>query len=514
MSQSSILDSRGRPVPQAPLTSPSRESGSYRGTLSHYRTRRVGTPLGEAAERVITQERAADLYANNFAAKSSVDSIATNAVGTGLMPRPVIPYKQLGISRDEAKEVKEQMLWNWEEWCPQADAAARMAFEDLQLLGIKSLLRPGELVHLPVMLPVDGIERTYGLALQALSPLRMCTPSDLSASPDIRDGVHLNAHGAPLGYYIAAPVAALGRTVDKSALTSADFRYIKAKNGHRPGIFHIFKNDDEEQVRGTSSLGPGMKLFKNLDDAIDYELLAQVLAASFPVFIGMDAERGALPPDVRERLGYGPGGEPKRSLHQTVDPGTFVYGEPGEKPEVLESRRPSQNFMAFCELVLRAQGAMQQMPYEVVMKDFSKSNYSSIRAAMNEAWKVFMLYRRFYARHYCQPIWAMVQEEAYLRGRLKLPKGAPGFYERRLMWCNSYWDGPSRGFVDPVKEVLANIYAINNRLASRTKVLAEQGEDFDETMDVIEDEDERMKDMPPIDTRASARVGQGANNAA
>ncbi|MDR2504207.1 MAG: DNA cytosine methyltransferase, partial [Deltaproteobacteria bacterium] len=41
-----------------------------------------------------------------------------------------------------------------------------------------------------------------------------------------------------------------------------------ARIGHRPGIFHLFRRDEDEQYRGVSALSAGVKLFRNLGDAL------------------------------------------------------------------------------------------------------------------------------------------------------------------------------------------------------------------------------------------------------
>lgn len=43
------------------LSTPSRDAGSFRGSLSHYRTRLTSAQAGETAERLVIQERAEDL---------------------------------------------------------------------------------------------------------------------------------------------------------------------------------------------------------------------------------------------------------------------------------------------------------------------------------------------------------------------------------------------------------------------------------------------------------------------
>jgi lambda family phage portal protein len=164
---------------------------------------------------------------------------------------------------------------------------------------------------------------------------------------------------------------------------------------------------------------------------------------------------------------------------------------------MLESGRPSPNFAVFSEFVLRAMAASIEMPYEVLAKDFSKTNYSSARAALLEAWRVYLLYRSWLTRHYCQPIWDMIIEEAWLAGLIKLPSGAPDFYDARFLYTQALWIGPARGYVDPVKEIAATVQALENRLMTWSEALAERGRDFDETMDEREEEEIRLAEFAP-----------------
>jgi capsid protein len=154
-----------------------------------------------------------------------------------------------------------------------------------------------------------------------------------------------------------------------------------------------------------------------------------------------------------------------------------------------------------------------EMPYEVLAKDFSKTNYSSARAALMEAWRVFHLYRSWLTRHYCRPVWRMVIEEAWLSGLIKLPSGAPDFYDASFLYTHAIWIGPPRGYIDPVKEVSAIVQALENRLMTYSEALAERGRDFDETMDEREEEEERLSRFTVQPTKPTSTAPAAADDA-
>lgn len=481
---SGLFDQYGLPVSTSRMTArASRDAGTFRGSLAGWNGPQVHSPQGESRERAVIQKRAADLAANSWAAHSAVEAISVNAIGTGLVPTSSIPADMLGISSEDARELGKRMEWAFALWSTEADVRGQCHFADLQNLGIRTMLGMGEMVHLVTMFGDAECRkqgRAFSLALQTLAPSRLMTPSDKTVDPYVRDGVRLSGFGRPEGYYLATPKVSPTdslASVDTSALLSTDFTYVRARVGHRPGIFHLFRHEVDEQVRGVSAFSKGIELFRNLSDAISYELFAQVIAASYPVFVALENGGTQLPSYVTEDV---VGEQDERQPVQNIQPGQVVYGNANEKPYVLESKRPSANFQAFVDIVLRATAASVGIPYESLTKDFSKTNYSSARAALNEAWKLYSFYRNWFGRLYCQPLYEMVVEEAFLRGMLELPKGAPGFYEARKFWCNADWRGPARGFVDPVKEITATILALQNRLMTYGEAWAERGGDFDE----------------------------------
>lgn len=497
-----LLDHTGKPIQSGHyVPTPSRESGSFRGSIANWHPRRVINVHGEARERNVTQRRAHELAANDWLAKSGLRSIADNSVGTGLVPKSTIPCKLLGISKAEAAAIGEKMEWAFALWSAHAHAGGQMHFEDLQYLGITSILRVGEMLHLPVMIPFsEDDNRPLSLAIQPLRPERLCTPLDLQTDPGIRDGIEFTSYGRPVAYWIASPAPSLV-SIDPGQLTSMSFSRVPAMAGHRKNVFHLFRHDFEEQTRGVSQLSTGMKLFRHLNDAIDSELFSQVIAASFPIFIGI--ENGQLPGEVREQMGLGPERSNEREME--VSPGTVIFGEPNEKPYILENNRPGGNFAPFVEIVQRSLASMLGIPYESLTKDFSKTNYSSMRAALNEAWKLYSFYRRWFARLYTQPVWEMVIEEAYLRNWLGLADdlealSVPGFYEGFSYWTSATWTGPAKGFIDPVKEIQATILALENRLMTYADAWAERGGDFADALPIMEEEKEALKNLKSGET--------------
>ena len=486
--------------------SASRDAGALRGPSAGWRGPQIGSDAQAVTERIRAQRRIADLAANDWQAASILNTFAQNVVGTGLTPVASIPGARLGLTPGQAQELGRRMEWLWYGWARTADLRGVLSFGELQALGLRTMLAQGEMVHIPVMRDeaqrkADGT--AFGLAIQAVAPSRLRTPAEMEADPAVVDGIRVNAHGRPVEYYIAAPEDVGGSRL-QDVESPVQFATVPARVGHRPGMLHLFPVLEDEQYRGISIFANSCQLFRQLDDAIAFELTAQNVAAMFPVFIKRNPVQ-AMPAGV-----YAPGdadpntGEP--NYYQDLLGPQIMYGNEGEEPQVLKNERPSTNFLNFVNLLQNALAASVGLPAIAVSKDFSQTNYSSSRAAMNEAWRTFRWFRRFLAERYCQPVWDMLMEEAWLRGMLELPAGAPGFYEARELWTSCEWVGPARGYMDPTKEIEADVMAIDNRLASRHEILAQNGRDFDDLLPILREEQEAMADL----SSAQAASGQAS----
>ncbi|MCK4620711.1 MAG: phage portal protein [Desulfuromonadales bacterium] len=463
----------------------SRTGGGYTGAMGNWTPRRINY-REEGRQRELLANRAADLVANDPHACSLIDSINVNAIGPGLWPQSKPNWKRLGITEEQATEIAEQAEWEFELWNREADARGLSDFYGIQFQNLWSTLVNGEFLNLPLML--DDPARRYRLALQVIDPSRLRTPSNLGDNHLVRDGIRLGNLGQAAGYFIADPSD--GRYI--SGLPSSSFVELPPKRGHRHVVMHRFHAKEPEQVRGYSILAPAMSFFRNLADYLDYELVGAIVAASFPVFVEKTSPYDAAQqPGVNRTINK----DGSVTHHRETPPGQILYGNAGEKPHILKGDRPGNSFEVFLEKVLRGAGAAAGMPYELVAKDFSKTNYSSARAALQEAWRVFELYQDWMVGGFCQPNWEMFFEEAVLIGRIVLPAGAPDFYEYRAEYCASSWVGPERTNVDPVKEMVADIMGLNAGTTTLADIAAKRNKDWEAQANQRARERKKLKEL-------------------
>ena len=470
----------------------SRDAGSYRGDLSEWKGRQVHSEKRAAAERVAAQRRELDLAANDWLAESLLSTMQHNVIGSGLVPSVRLPYDKLNLTADEALEISKRMEWVFYRWSICPDICGRSSFGEMQFTLLRTMLSLGEAVQIPVMLTEnERKERNlpYSLVLQAVSPQRLRTPAMFDGDDLVRDGIRFDSYGRPVEYYICtADADGSGSTIPDNSNTLS-FSAIPSMAGHRPGILHIFIQKEDEQIRGESVFSNSANLFRYVDDAIAFELQAQNMAAKFSIV--MTREDPYQPMDgVSLRRSEESGQE---SYYSDVDGAGIFYANPGEKPEMIKSDRPSNNWSDLIKLSIGGVGGSASLSYLAVSKDYSNVNYSSARAAQNSDWKVYLWFRNFIAKKYCQRIFDMVMEEAYLRGDIEIPSRCPDFYEAKDLWCSCMWTGPSRGYMDPSKEIDADIKSVESFLVSRHEVMAAGGRDFDDELPVLMEEQKKMR---------------------
>lgn len=445
-------------------------SAGHSGTLSNFRPQRASKYDAQRSLDLV-MARAEALVGSDGHAASCVGSLALNVAGPGMRPQSYPDLSALGISDEDSTLFAESAEAAWRLWCDEADAAGLDHFDDMQYQAIHSMFVTGEFLHLPVWIdPTDEPGREFGLALQTLHPVRLRTPSDKLSDPTIRAGIQLGVGNRALGYWIAEPREGMLL----AGLTSKDFRYVPRRVGHRYTCLHQRHASMPEQLRGESILSPAMKHFRDLADYVDYELVGALIAACFTVFIETPGQvlGGSLP-------GTSAPTDIPQQYPREVTPGLVVRGNPGDKVHTIANNRPAPSFDAFYTRMTKLAAASTGQPYEIVAKDFSRTNYSSARAALLEVWKLHTMYQDWFVRSYLQRVWTMVIEEAYLRGKLAMPKGAPGFYEAMRAWCAAVWTRPPRGNIDPVKERESEKLGLETLTESRTSICHSGGKDWD-----------------------------------
>jgi lambda family phage portal protein len=420
---------------------------SYDGASGGRRWRGAGempfTLAAQQAARGPLAKRARYLAENNPNAAAGAAAWTSALVGTGIKPQ----------SSHTDPQVRQPLNLAWEAWTDRADAdeladaygqqelAARRVVVDGDAFAVMSVTAAGELrVKMVDAEQVDpALHRELGGAR-------------------IISGIEFDAAGRRVAYHMLRERPGLplgmGSPLDTVRLPAAD-------------VAHIFKATTPGQVRGVSWFAPCLLRASEHDQAIDAQLVRQKVAALFAGFI-RDANSDAA----------GFAGAPPTAgvVDGGLEPGTLKVLVPGTDITFSTPANIGAEAIDFLKITAREIAAGLGVPYEMLTGDLTSVNYSSIRAGLVEfRRRVETAQHNMLVFQLCRPIWRRFVTLEILSGRMP----APGFERDPEPYLSARWITPRFDWVDPAKDVAAEIEAIGAGLMSRRQAVAARGLDVE-----------------------------------
>jgi len=440
----------------------------------------------------VLRQRTRDLYMGVPIANGAVKTMRTNVVGRGLRLKPNIDAEILGMTPEERRSLEKQIEREWNIWAESTDCdMARIDnFYELQQLVFLNWLISGDCL---AVLPVKPrLNQPYDLRVQLIEADRLCSPDNCDTIDNkIVGGVEVDQSGEVVAYHIADhhPLS--------YAYTDIKWQRVEAfgiKTGRR-NVLHLMNRERIEQRRGVPFLAPVIESLKQLGRYTDAELVAAVVSGMFTVFIekadasNEDAIGSMIPEEVQVDA------EDETTIE--LAPGAVFDLNEGEKAHDMNPGRPNANFNGFVEAICQQIGASLEIPYELLVKRFNAS-YTASKGALEEAWKMFNMYRDWLATDFCQPVYEEWLTEAVAKGRIK----APGFFTDaviRKAYCTAKWNGPAKGMLDPVKEVTAAEKRVQNGFSTRSdETMQMTGSGYYSNVEQLKHEEKELREVRKI----------------
>jgi lambda family phage portal protein len=421
--------------------------------------------------------RSRELVRNNGHASGIIGAIVNNVVGTGIRVQSQADGAILGLDDDDTDSLQDAQERVWKLWARRCDAAGRLSLYALERQVCRQILENGE----AFLIRADVKGRPFRFAWMPVEADRIDSPPqyDHRSDKDIRKGIEIGSQGEPIAYWVLK-----NHPGDDTVIKPKEYTRIPAfdKDG-RPNVLHIFDQRRPGQRRGVPFLRPAMAYFKHLSEYLEAELVAARVAACFALIIN---EEG----DPAMTAGTGELTTVDGQIVEALEPGMILRGS-GISPTQIKPDRPGETFDPFVKNILRTIAAGCEVPYELVAKDFSQSNYSNMRGAFLEARRFFRVYQQLISDGLVIPSWELVQEEAFLRGMVDMP----GFYENRDAYLRVSTVPPGWEWVDPKNEVEAALKAIAGNIATQADTVASHGGDGDEVLRQRAREKKKAKEL-------------------
>lgn len=376
------------------------------------------------------------------------------------------------------------------------DAGGTMTFTDMVRLQIGVNLYGGEGLSTVEWIRAAG--RPFKTAIQCVEIDRLSTPPTESANPDVVQGIKLGpTYNDPIGYYIRS-----GHPSDVMRATDAyRWDYVPArKPWGRHQVIHLKETRRPSQVRAISELTAGIAELRTTRSFRKVLMQNAIVNASYAASIESEL------PTEQIMATIGAGDRDATIASATIDWATqylqaidlYSAGAknlaidgvklphlfPGSKLQLRPMGTPGGIGTDFEASLLRYLAASLGMSYEQLSRDYSKSNYSSIRAAMTETWKFMQSKKKAIADRFATIVYWLWLEEALNTGLItSMPRNVQStanYYEglNKAAYGGCDWIGAARGQIDELKETQAAVLRLSNNLTTLEDEHARFGMDW------------------------------------
>lgn len=438
-----------------------------------------------AGERETLVARHRDLERNNGVVAGVSQTYEDNIIGSSfrLVAKP--DFEAIGLDREWAAEWSKKTEARWRSYADsfEIDAARQFNFIGLTKQVMRSVFSTGEAAAIPLWLK----DRQTHTAIQLVDSDRLSTPPELVNDKSMRDGIRVNGYGEATHYYVQKSHPA-DYLIDGAH--SQEWERIPARSKFgRSRFLHIAERKRMAQSRTKPATAAVMSAFKMLDNYQEYELKTVITNSMIAAFV----ETSMSGEELVSVFGGDPTkfDEARNQWDAQLSGGAIIQLPPGDKLSPFTPSRSATAYAHFVESIMRHISAGLNLPYELLMKDFSKTNYSSARAALLEAWRFFLGRRRWLTDHWAIPVYSLWLEEEVNNGYIE----APNFYEFKHAYCRGRFIGAARGYVDPLKEAKASELRIALGISTYEDECAEQGKDWEEVFEQRARENKRAEEL-------------------
>ena len=405
----------------------------------------INALVASGGPRLLARSR--ELVVTNGYAANACEAFAANLVGDGIKPSSLIA--------DPALRDRVQRLWL--AWTDEADADGLTDFYGIQAVVAREMFVAGEcFVRLRPRWAGDGLLVPLQLQLLQSEMLPFEKTETAANGNRIRCGIEFDGIGRRVAYHFRRRHP--GDSTDRGAIIPETTR-VAAED-----VLHIYRPIDAGQIRGLPHIAPAMVRLFLLDQYDDAELDRKKTAAMFAGFITKTAPEEPMMGEAQADL--------DGAAIASLEPGTMQVLLPGEDVKFSSPADVGGGYEAFQYRTLLSVAAALGLPYHLVTGDVRQANYSSLRAELVEfRRRIGQLQHGVLAHQLCRPVWQRWLETAALAGALDADPGAM----RPVQWIPPRWD-----WVDPLKDIQAQVLAMEAGITSRRKVVEATGYDIEE----------------------------------
>jgi lambda family phage portal protein len=429
--------------------------------LSSWTTQNTSADYDILRDVQALRARSRELFQNNDYLKRFINLCITNIIGpNGITLQNKCTFNSGALDKTSNDIIES----NFKAWGKNCCVDGQLNWMDIQRICISSVALDGEIFI--VKHKIKGINQ-YSYALQLLEADYLDVNFN-NQDANIRMGIEYNGYGQPIAYHFFKTHPGDSQ---KYTMSVNERVRVPAKN-----VIHLYFKERPSQSRGVPWGHSAMTRLNHIGAYEETEIIAARVAS---------AKMGIM---------YTPNGDDFKgsdldsdgNVEIDVEPGTFDQLPIGYDFKMFDPTHPGGNFEPFMKTTLRGAAAGLNVAYHSLTNDLESVNYSSLRAGAIDERDHWRVKQRWISRLLCDGVFVDWLDQQMMTGIINLP------YSKFEKYCKPEWSARSWDWVDPKKDAEAAVIEINSGLKTRTDILAEQGRDFYEQIEIMKQEKEAM----------------------
>lgn len=444
---------------------------------SRFRRRRTGVAaMGSGADyhtrhstaHTRITELSRDFDRNNLIVGQGIDRLVSNVVREGFV-------FDARTGNDGADAIVSDKWRTWSEKADFCDLAGEATFNEMVEQVLRGGVVDGDIF--PLFTDVGAVELVESHRVRTPGSARV----DRSGLKSLVHGVLIDNNRRHLEYWMTR-----SDINPFSALKVGDIRKIPVRDEHgNRNVQQFTWKKRPSQTRGVSRLAPITDLLGMHDD-LQFAKLVQAQVASFYAVFKEQPEGGygsTSPADLSGNSTETGADGVERTL-ESVGPGMIIQGRRGEKLGGFSPNTPNAEFFPHANLLLTFVAVNLGLPVAVLLLDPRQTNFSGWRGSMDQARLGFQTIQKRLVDKFIRPAY-----EWKLRQWIQeTPELASLAQRKDVNIAKHVWHPPTWPYIEPVKDVTADVLKLANPLSSIRRVLSARSMDWDVVFpEIVED---------------------------
>lgn len=400
----------------------------------------INTNTALENELVDLRINADELYRRSPYIAGAIEHRVSNVVGYGLTPEPRL--ENIPGYDDEQLEVWESELRDlWNEWSQTCGPGGRVSWTQTLKILLREWKRSGDAF---VVWSDDGDKETLSLRLSVISASRCETPTGDGWSEKVRLGVELDEQGNVRNYHFR-------RREPGDRYDDWKFESIPADR-----VGHLMDEKYPNQRRGLPWCFAIMAEAKDRDDYRNATVFAAKIHACQTMIVRTDSPHKAAEKNPVK-----------------MKPGNIMYVGHKDDVQAFNPSQPTSGYPAFDDNALTSMSAGMAYPRGWFTRDRRKASFSSGKLEEIEGGLELVADFQLLNPIVIRPTYRQFVDRAVMSGKTSIP--LPVFLSHRRRFYVYDIAPPSRPYIEPHKEVPADILLVQHNLDTNENVTRRRG---------------------------------------